>query len=46
MDELMALLENNNVYEEIIKTNLDDRRIVLNNNIDASIFRRCSLTYR
>lgn len=37
MDELMALLENNNVYEEIIKTNLDDRRIVLNNNIDASI---------
>lgn len=37
MDELTALIGSDSIYDEIIKTNLDDRRIVLNNNIDASI---------
>ena len=37
MDELLNTLGNDSIYEEIIKSNLEDRRIVLNNNIDSSI---------
>jgi ATP-dependent Clp protease protease subunit len=37
MDELLATLGNDAIYDELVKYNLEDRRIILNGGIDSSI---------
>lgn len=43
MDEMLATLGNDPIYDELVKYNLDDRRIILNGGIDASILEDVSL---
>lgn len=37
MDEILATLGNDAIYDELVKYNLDGRRIILNGGIDSSI---------